>query len=266
MTQAMAENQIDTIEVMLEAELEKLDEARNAALEAAGFVKATSEEGQAAAMEAAVASGDEAKIYAEKRRQEELAINKEFDDKEKAEKEKAARQIAEIQYQQAMADWTMKLAMAPAQIAQAVLQAISQFGPPPSPMGIAGIAMAGVIGALQIGALMAAMPKKPAFAGGGVIGLPQTYSGGYANGGIVEANTPRGVDAVDITAANREMILNDSQQSNLFNAISSGQIGGGGAQTVIVQLVVDGSIWAEQMVDLINNGATSPIQGRMIAQ
>jgi hypothetical protein len=62
------------------------------------------------------------------------------------------------------------------------------------------------------------------------------------------------------------MILNDSQQSNLFNAISSGQIGGGGAQTVIVQLVVDGSIWAEQMVDLINNGATSPIQGRMIAQ
>jgi hypothetical protein len=265
-TQAMAEDQIATIEGMLEAELEKLDEARNAALEAAGFVKATSEEGQAAAMEAAVASGDEAIIYAEKRRQEELAINKEFDDKEKAEKEKAARQIAEIQYQQAMADWTMKLAMAPAQIAQAVLQAISQFGPPPSPMGIAGIAMAGVIGALQIGALMAAMPKKPAFAGGGVIGLPQTYSGGYANGGIVEANTPRGVDAVDITAANREMILNDSQQSNLFNAISSGQIGGGGAQTVIVQLVVDGSIWAEQMVDLINNGATSPIQGRMIAQ
>lgn len=37
--------------------------------------------------------------------------------------------------------------------AQAVLQAIAQFGPPPSPLGIAGIASAGVITAAQIAAI-----------------------------------------------------------------------------------------------------------------
>lgn len=35
-------------------------------------------------------------------------------------------------------------------MASAIIQAIAQFGPPPSPMGIAGIASAGVIGAAQI--------------------------------------------------------------------------------------------------------------------
>lgn len=39
--------------------------------------------------------------------------------------------------------------------AQAILQAIAQFGPPPSPLGIAGIASASVIGAAQIAAIAA---------------------------------------------------------------------------------------------------------------
>jgi hypothetical protein len=281
-TQIMAEDQIKVIENLLEqqqelidaqyeATMERLEEERQAALEAAGFVQAVTEEGLEASLEAAIGSGDEAIIYREKRRQEELAINKKYDKLEadaekkknddlKAAEEKASREIANINYRQALADWTIKLAMAPAQIASAILEGFAQAGPFG---GIAGAVIMGVVGALQTAALLAAMPKPPALAGGGVVGLPQTYSGGYANGGIVEANTPRGVDAVDATLANREVILNDDQQANLFRMIAAGQTDGG-VKTVIVQLVVDGQIWAEQMVDLVNNGVTSPIKARMV--
>jgi hypothetical protein len=281
-TQVMANDQITVIENLLEqqqelidaqyeATMERLEEERQAALEAAGFVQAITEEGLEAAMAAAVGSGDEAIIYREKRRQEELAINKKYDKLEadaekkknndlKAAEEKAAQEIAEIEYRQAMADWTIKLAMAPAQIASAILEGYAQLGPI---LGSGAAVIMGVIGALQLAAIIAAMPKKPALAGGGVVGLPQTYTGGYADGGIVMANTPRGVDAVDAVLANREMVLNDDQQANLFNMIAAGQMGGG-VQTIIVQLVVDGETWAERMVDLINNGTTSPINARMI--
>jgi hypothetical protein len=281
-TQIMAQDQITVIENLLEQQQElidaqyedtmkRLEEERQAALEAAGFVAAITEEGLEAAMAAAIGSGDEAVIYREKRRQEELAINKQYDKLEKdaekqknddlkAAEEKAAREIAEIEYRQAMADWAIKLAMAPAQIAVAILQGYSQLGPIG---GSAGAIIMGVVGALQTAALIAAMPKKPALAGGGIIGLPQTYSGEYANGGIVEANTPRGVDAVDITAANREMILNDDQQANLFQMIAAGQTGGG-TITIVVQSVLDGEIVSENTVRHINDGVTSPINARMI--
>jgi hypothetical protein len=257
-TQSMADDQITVIENLLEeqrelidaeyeAAMKRLEDERQAALEAAGFVKTVTEEGLEAAMEAAVNSGDEAVIYREERRQKELAINKQYDKLEAdAEKKKnddlkdaeknASRDIADINYRQAMADWTIKLAMAPAQIASAILEGYAQAGPFG---GIAGAIIMSVVGALQTAALIAAMPKKPSFAGGGVVGLPQTYSGGYADGGIVMSNTPRGVDAVDATLADREMVLNDRHQADLFKAITSGQFGGGEI-TIIVQTVLDG--------------------------
>ena len=281
-TQSMAEDQITTIENLLEqqqelidaqyeATMERLEEERQAALEAAGFVAAVTEEGLAAAMEAAVGSGDEAVIYKEKRRQEELAINKQYDKLEadaekkknadlKAAEEKAAREIADIQYAQAMAEWGLKLAMAPTQIATATLQGLAQLGPF---LGAKAVPIMAAIGALQVAAILAAVPKKPALAGGGVVGLPQTYTGGYADGGIVVSDTPRGVDAVDTTLANREMVLNDDQQTNLFKMIAAGQTGGGPI-TIIVQAVLDGEIVAENTVTYINNGATSLINRRMI--
>jgi hypothetical protein len=283
-TQNMAQDQITAIENLLEqqqelidaqyeATMERLEEERQAALEAAGFVAAITEEGLEAAMEAAIGSGDEAIIYREKRRQEELAINKEYDQLEKdaekkkndalkAEEEKAAREIADIEYRRAMADWSIKLAMAPAQIASAILEGYAQTGPFG---GTAGAIIMSVVGALQLASIIAAMPKKPALADGGVVGLPQTYSGGYADGGIVEANTPRGVDAVDVTLANREMVLDDDQQAKLFNAIVAGQFGSG-AITIVIQNVFDGEKWAGRVVDLINDGITSPINARMVVQ
>jgi hypothetical protein len=56
--------------------------------------------------------------------------------------------------------------------AQAVLQAIANFGPPPSPLGIAGIVAAGIITAAQIAAIAS-----------------QKFDGG-ASGGATSVSTP----------------------------------------------------------------------------
>jgi hypothetical protein len=107
------------------------------------------------------------------------------------------------------------------------------------------------------------MPKKPQLKSGGVIGMPETYRSEYANGGIVMANTPRGVDAIDATLANREMVLNDDQQRNMFNAIASGQLGGGPVQP-IVNVFLNMEDISKSTVEYINNGYTQQIEARMI--
>lgn len=62
--------------------------------------------------------------------------------------------------------------------AKAITQAIAQFGPPPSPLGIAGIATAGLIGAAQIAAILSAKFEGGASSvGGGASGV----SGGAAS-------------------------------------------------------------------------------------
>ncbi|GHT70202.1 hypothetical protein FACS1894110_21260 [Spirochaetia bacterium] len=213
-TDQMAQDQLASIEktleemqalidAQLESTLAMLDKERNAALEAAGFIKTTSEEGQAASMEAALASGDEAIIYREEQRQKELAINKEFDAKEKAAQaqadaakkaaeEKAAREEAEIKYKAAMADWTMRMIMAPGQIAAGILSTIAQMG---FPAAIAGIVAAGVAGAANIATLIATMPKKQAFkygdvfAGGKNINFQGHPLKAYSSGGVVDTPT-----------------------------------------------------------------------------
>jgi hypothetical protein len=83
----------------------------------------------------------------------------------------------------------------------------------------------------------------------------------------VRSNTPRGIDAVDTTLANREMILNDDQQSNLFNMIKAGQIianSGGGPYALNVYLSVAQT--ADMIIECVNNGQTRQIEGRMVRQ
>ncbi|GBR75775.1 phage tail tape measure protein lambda [Candidatus Termititenax persephonae] len=269
---AVVEETLAAQQEMLDAQYEitmsKLEEERQAALEAAGFVAATTEENLSAAMEAAIASGDEGVIYREKRRQEELKINQKYDklekqaelDKEKAEKElqeQAAREKADLEYQMAMNTWEQQLIQAHLDLATGIIKSWAQGG------GLIGgilAALTAAAGAIQIQTIQQSKPKQPAFAAGGVIGLPQTYS--YANGGIVDSPTPRGVDAVQATLANREMILNDSQQANLFNAINSGAVNGGISLTL--NTILDSEIIATRTIELVNNGITQTIDNRMV--
>lgn len=55
---------------------------------------------------------------------------------------------------------------------------------------------------------------------------------GYATGGVVGGNSNNG-DRVLIRVNSGEMILNKRQQTNLYNAIASGNIGGGGGTSTV---------------------------------
>lgn len=269
----MAQNQIATIENILEEQkalidqqyeetMERLDEERQKALEMAGFVQTTTEEGLAASMEAAIASGDEGVIYKEKRRQEELAINQKYDDLEKeaqakkdadtkAAERKAAQDKAEVDYQMAMAEWTMKMMMAPAQAASAILKAMEQFGP------VAGAIVGGALTALQIADLAMAMPKKQSV---------KFAKGGEFSNGIYESPTPflfadggefrRGI----MGEAGPEAVMplvRDAAGTLGVNAANAG----GSEMTVNVVLMLDGSVLSQSTVRHINNGDTVQIDG-----
>ena len=64
-------------------------------------------------------------------------------------KKKAAEEEDKIARKQFKRDKAMKIAQIVMDTASGIMKAIAMFGPPPSPLGIAGIAAAGVVGGLQ---------------------------------------------------------------------------------------------------------------------
>lgn len=63
----------------------------------------------------------------------------------------------------------------------------------------------------------------------------KSVTGGYADGGIIGGTSYKG-DKLLARVNSGEMVLNKRQQSNLFNAISSGNIGGGTVSTLEFKL------------------------------
>jgi TP901 family phage tail tape measure protein len=94
--------------------------------------------------------------------------------------------------------------------AMGIMKAISQFGPPPSPAGIVGIAMATGIGALQGAAVLSQQP--PEFGEGGILDGPSHAQGGMP---VINPNTgevaaivegKEGIVRTSSTAANTDVI------------------------------------------------------------
>jgi hypothetical protein len=108
-----------------------------------------------------------------------LTAQQKTDIEEKFAKQKYAVQVQayeaeeKIKKQQFMRDKAIKLGQVAIDTASAIVKAIAQFGPPPSPAGIAGIASAGVIGVTQALAIAnqqykaGSAPSAPNFSTGG---------------------------------------------------------------------------------------------------
>ncbi len=108
-----------------------------------------------------------------------LTAQQKTDIEEKFAKQKYAVQVQayeaeeKIKKQQFMRDKAIKLGQVAIDTASAIVKAIAQFGPPPSPAGIAGIASAGVIGVTQALAIAnqqykaGSAPSAPNFSSGG---------------------------------------------------------------------------------------------------
>jgi hypothetical protein len=248
---SMVQTEIEYINALFEADMENLKKQRQLALEEAGLVKATTAENLQAALDAAEASGDEMTIYKEKRRQKELAINNDYDTQEKAREEQAAKDRAELEYKAAMTEWTFNLLMAPVQVAQAVLKSYAEFGPV---LGAVMSVLAKINGVAQIGAIMAAKPKK------------QYALGAAFDDGREVVTRPTNFNIGRMGEAGAEAIMPLTRMADgALGVASAGSAGNAGEHyTINVPLSLDGLVVANVMVDVINDGLTRKIDSRMV--
>lgn len=124
--------------------------------------------------------------------------------------DKANRELAEKQFKRQKA---LNIVNAVINGAQAVLQAIATFGPPPSPLGIAGIVAAGIITAAQIAAISS-----------------QKFDGG-ASGGATSVSTPSIPDTT--TSASSPVTSASTGGFTGFNQGVTGTPGTGATGTVL---------------------------------
>jgi len=121
--------------------------------------------------------------------------------------DKSNRELAEKQFKRQKA---LNIVSAVINGAQSVLQAIAQFGPPPSPLGIVGIAAAGIITAAQIAAISS-----------------QKFDGG-SSGGPTSVSTP---SIPDTTTSSSSPVTSAASSGGFtgFNAGVTGAPTGAGA-------------------------------------
>jgi hypothetical protein len=132
---------------------------------------AAGQQQRADALEAAYQADIAANNYTEdqkklKREQTDKAI-RQIQENTNAAVDASNRKLAEKQFKRQKA---LNIVSALINGAQAVMQGIAQFGPPPSPMGIAAIALAGIITAAQVAAISAQRFD------GGSTGMPTSVS------------------------------------------------------------------------------------------
>lgn len=152
------------------------------------------------------------------------------------------RKKAKLEYEAAMSAWAIQVAMTIAQAAQATLNAYSStsaipiVGPGLAPFA-AGAAAA--VGALQLGAVIAAQPQPPKFHTGGI--FPGGPNGAVEGPAILKKN---------------EMTLTEEQQANLFAMANGVGSGGGGVReiTIPITLLVDGTKITQIVVKHIDGG------------
>ena len=122
------------------------------------------------------------------------------------------KDAAEANYNAAMAEWSISLAQAIANVAQGVTEAYAT-----GPAGYIKGTLLAIAGAAQIATITANKPQKPSFSSGGIV------PGSSYSGDNVQANVNSG-----------EMVLTTKQQKALWN-IANGNGTGGLKQQVYVQ-------------------------------
>lgn len=188
----------------------ELDAQEQRALEAAGVAEETAIQKATRERDEALAAG-KMDIAAEKEKEiKRLEIQKDFDKKR-----------AILEYENNVRAWEFQVAQATSMAIQASLNAftstlaIPALGPILAP---AAAAAATIAAGLSVAAVIAAKPKPPKFADGGIV--PGTSFSGDTQMAAVNSG---------------EMILNQSQQENLLRQINSG----GGSAPITIYLGAD---------------------------
>jgi hypothetical protein len=127
------------------------------------------------------------------------------------------------------------LALATINVAEGTTKALAAF---PPPFNFIAAGAVGAAGAIQL-ANIASTPKPTA--------------GRFAEGGIIGGNSPSG-DQLTAQVNSGEAILNKRQQTNLFNSIDKGNLGGGGGNNITINNPVFlNEEGVDATIDLIND-------------
>lgn len=126
------------------------------------------------------------------------------------------------------------LALAGINVAEGVTKALSAF---PPPFNFAAAAAVGAAGAINIAKIASA--KKPS-------------AGSFQSGGIIEGPSQTG-DNLTANVNAGEAIFNKRQQKNLFNAVDSGNLGGGGNNITLNNPLFLSEDSVDNVIDEINN-------------
>lgn len=129
-------------------------------------------------------------------------------------KDQLDKEAAQKEYKIKMAEWSMNLAMATAQAAQAVVNALASGTPP---VNIINATTAGLLGAAQLIAIAGAKPKAPSF----------------STGGFLTGNSYHG-DKIAFNGNAGEAILNPAEQ-RAFLDLANGE----GGKGVVVNMPVN---------------------------
>jgi len=132
-------------------------------------------------------------------------IEESFAQQKFAIQQKAFEEEEKIKKAQFNRDKALKLAQVSIDTASAIVKAIAQFGPPPSPLGIAGIASAGVIGLTQALAIL-----NQQYQGGSAPSPPQiggASAGSLAGAGASQFTANTEAEQTDLTTLGQDVPL-----------------------------------------------------------
>jgi hypothetical protein len=219
--------------------MKEIEDLRNAALEAEGFIEAQRSENMQAQIDAAREANDEVLQYQLERRQREMEINEEYDAQAKEAEEKAKKDKAKLEYDAARTAWEMDMASAWASLPLTVMNAIESGWKAGSLIPIPGMApalaatyagLAGTAAGVQIAAIQKAEPKLK-----------------FADGSIVPGQPHANTDTIAAMVMPGELILNRAQQETLAPQLESKPL------TVLINL--DGRKISEVVIDdYVNKG------------
>jgi hypothetical protein len=217
-----------------EAIQKALDEEYQMRLYAAGLGSAVTKEQWDNDIANAIATGNHSVILEKEQAKKRYEIDKDYNDKkEKADKDYNNKKM-KMEYEAALAQWNIQVAMATASAAQAVIMAAINTWPIPAlPM----MGLATGVGIAQIAAVVAAKPSQPHYE--------------FDTGGIMPGDPYRG-DAVPVMAKGREMFLTENDQKNLFDMIRAGK----NDQPIVIHNTIElsGDVIADYIVEAISNG------------
>lgn len=227
---AIAENDKKTLETKLETAQKIVDSAQQA-LDFASELNSAINDIENNRLAAMAMETDAQLSELEKRRTEELKnvnlteaqkadINKKFAAQEYALKVKQFDQEEKIKKRQFEKEKALKLAEIAINTAAAIIKGIGQFGPPPSPAGIAAIAAAGVLGISQ-----AAAVASQKYEGGQAPTMPDFGGGAASTGASASSFAPN----------------TNAQQTSLASYLPGGANGPAVSQVVVLESDITGT-------------------------